>query len=63
MVIFQSILTILFLWANRALSQHVTDLGGSNWTLENLLLNISVPGTVPSQVHLDLYSAQVIGDP
>ena len=45
------------------LSQKIIDLSGSDWTLENLPLNISVPGSVPSQAHLDLYAAQVIGDP
>ncbi len=45
------------------LSQKVYDLSGNDWTLENLPLNISVPGSVPSQAHLDLYAAQVIGDP
>ena len=44
-------------------SQRVIDLSGNEWTLENLPLNISVPGSVPSQAHLDLYAAQVIGDP
>ena len=41
----------------------VIDLSGNDWTLQNLLLNISVPGSVPSQAHLDLYASQVIGDP
>lgn len=44
-------------------SQKVIDLSASNWSLENLPLKISVPGSVPSQAHLDLYAAQVIGDP
>lgn len=44
-------------------SQKVIDLSGNDWTLENSPLNISVPGSVPSQAHLDLYAAQVIGDP
>lgn len=45
------------------LAQNVIDLSGKDWTLQNLPLNISVPGSVPSQAHLDLYAAQVIGDP
>ena len=45
------------------LSQKVIDLSASDWTLENLPLKISVPGSVPSQAHLDLYAAQVIDDP
>lgn len=56
------VLASLFL-AVSAFSQKVIDLSRNNWTLENLPLNISVPGSVPSQVHLDLYAAQVIGDP
>ena len=41
----------------------VLDLSGNGWTLQNLPLNISVPASLPSQAHLDLYAAQVIGDP
>ena len=44
-------------------AQKVINLSGNDWTLQNLLLNISVPGSVPSQAHLDLYANQVIGDP
>lgn len=54
--------TVLLLTTS-VLSQNVIDLSGASWTLENLPLNISVPGSVPSQVHLDLYAAQVIDDP
>ena len=54
--------TVLLLTTS-VLSQNVIDLSGTDWTLENLPLNISVPGFVPSQAHLDLYAAQVIGDP
>lgn len=43
--------------------QTVIDLSGNDWTLQNLPLNISVPASLPSQAHLDLYAAQVIGDP
>lgn len=53
----------LFFVVGGVLSQKIIDLSGSDWTLENLPLNISVPGSVPSQAHLDLYAAQVIGDP
>ena len=53
--------TLLF--AASVFSQKVIDLSGHNWTLENTPLNINVPGSVPSQTHLDLYAAQVIGDP
>lgn len=58
----RQILTIL-LTASCVLTQKVIDLSGKDWTLQNLPLNISVPGSVPSQAHLDLYAAQVIGDP
>ena len=51
------------LHATCTFSCRVIDLAGSGWTLENLPLNISVPGSVPSQAHLDLYAAQVISDP
>lgn len=44
-------------------TQTVIDLSGNDWTLQNLPLNISVPASLPSQVHLDLYAAQIIGDP
>ncbi|KAJ6438158.1 beta-mannosidase precursor [Purpureocillium lavendulum] len=46
-----------------ATTTHSLDLSDQVWRLQNLPLNISVPGSVPSQVHLDLYKAQVIGDP
>ena len=44
-------------------TQNVIDLSGPDWTLQNLPLNISVPASLPSQAHLDLHAAQVIGDP
>jgi beta-mannosidase len=46
-----------------AMAQNVLDLSTAEWTLSNPIYNISVPGTVPSQAHLDLYSAGVIPDP
>ena len=49
--------------ATLAAGQTVIDLSGNDWTLQNSDLNVSVPGSVPSQAHLDLYAAQVIGDP
>ena len=45
------------------LGQTVIDLSSNKWTLQNPDYNISVPGSVPSQAHLDLYAAQVIGNP
>lgn len=44
-------------------SLNVVDLSTAQWTVSNPKLNISVPGSLPSQAHLDLYNAQVIGDP
>ena len=44
-------------------TQKVIDLSGNDWTLQNPALNISVPASFPSQAHLDLYAAQVIGNP
>ncbi|KAJ5594999.1 uncharacterized protein N7459_001207 [Penicillium hispanicum] len=43
--------------------QHVLDLGGDGWTVSSKALNISVPGQLPSQAHLDLLAANVIDDP
>lgn len=58
-----TILLLLLLLSCVSQEQKVINLSGSDWTLQNLPLNISVPGSVPSQAHLDLYAAQVIGDP
>ena len=48
-----------------AMAQQVTSMSSLDWTLSGVgqFNNISVPGSVPSQAHLDLYAAQVIGDP
>lgn len=43
--------------------QRVIDLSSQHWILQNLPLNISVPGSVPSQAHLDLLAAKVIEEP
>lgn len=56
-------ITLLLLLLSNLSAQKVINLSGSDWTLQNLPLNISVPGSVPSQAHLDLYASQVIGDP
>ncbi|KAI2604540.1 glycoside hydrolase family 2 protein [Hypoxylon fragiforme] len=42
---------------------NVIDLSSTPWALSNTDRNISVPGNVPSSVHLDLFAAQVIPDP
>lgn len=44
-------------------AQRVVDLSGPGWTLSNPSLNVSVPAQLPSQAHLDLFDARVIGDP
>lgn len=45
-----------------ASGQNVIDLSGDGWTVSNSALNISIPGRVPSQAHLDLFAAGVIGE-
>ncbi|KAJ5899406.1 hypothetical protein N7495_004150 [Penicillium taxi] len=57
------VLTVLPSTAQSVLGQHVVDLSGDGWTVSSEALNISVPGRLPSQVHLDLYAAKVIDDP
>ena len=42
--------------------QHVLDLSGDAWIASSKALNISVPGHLPSHVHLDLLAAGVIGN-
>lgn len=39
------------------------DFKKQGWTVTNEHGNITVPGSYPSQVHLDLYKAGVINDP
>ncbi|KAI1211247.1 glycoside hydrolase family 2 protein [Annulohypoxylon truncatum] len=46
-----------------AIGVNIVDLSDANWTLQNGGMNISVPGKVPSHVHLDLYASNVIDDP
>ncbi|KAI8959331.1 glycoside hydrolase family 2 protein [Daldinia sp. FL1419] len=46
-----------------AAAANVVDLSGVDWTLTNDEKDISVPGKVPSQTHLDLFAAKVIDDP
>jgi len=55
-----SLLTLPFALAS---AKHVVNLSDHDWTLSNNALNISVPGSLPSQAHLDLFAAGVIGDP
>lgn len=44
-------------------ASNIVDLSTQKWRLSNAPYNVSVPGKVPSQVHLDLEAARVIGDP
>ncbi|KAJ5983860.1 hypothetical protein N7481_005959 [Penicillium waksmanii] len=53
-------LALLPATAQTVLSQNVVDLSGDGWTVSSKALNISVPGHLPSQAHLDLYAANVI---
>ena len=43
--------------------RNVIDLGKANWTVSDPGQNISIPGSLPSQAHLDLLAAGVISDP
>ncbi|KAI9843110.1 MAG: hypothetical protein M1838_002866 [Thelocarpon superellum] len=45
------------------LAQNIVDLGSTAWTLHDPSHNVSVPGSVPSHTHLDLFAAKVIDDP
>lgn len=51
------------LFPQAAAASNIVDLSSQKWRLTNTPYNISVPAKVPSQVHLDLQAAQVIGDP
>jgi beta-mannosidase len=42
--------------------KNVLDLSGEGWTVSSKALNITVPGRVPSQAHLDLLAANIIGE-
>ncbi|KAJ7757190.1 glycoside hydrolase family 2 protein [Mycena maculata] len=56
------LLLFLLLWPFTALAM-VFDLSTLDWTLVNQNGSISVPATVPSQMHLDLTRAGVITEP
>ncbi|KAJ5621146.1 hypothetical protein N7510_005130 [Penicillium lagena] len=56
-------LAVLSSSLSMVLGQHVLDLSGDGWTVSNKALNISVPGHLPSDVHLDLWAANVTDDP
>lgn len=59
----RSVVLLAAILASGASSLNVLDLSTAEWTVSNPALNVSVPGSLPSQAHLDLYNAQVIGDP
>lgn len=42
--------------------QVIQDLAAQNWTVTNEYGNITVPGSYPSHVHLDLYKSGVISE-
>jgi beta-mannosidase len=54
---------LLFFWPISSASQSLISLDGNDWTLSNPSKAITVPATIPGQVHLDLQRAKVIGDP
>ncbi|KAI1375405.1 glycoside hydrolase family 2 protein [Hypoxylon crocopeplum] len=54
---------LIALTTSTASAVNIIDLSDAAWTLNNDGLNISVPGYVPSYVHVDLYASQVIDDP
>jgi beta-mannosidase len=58
---FQS--SVLALLGTAVTAQKVVDLSTAQWIVSNPVYNISVPGSVPSQVHLDLYREGIIPDP
>ncbi|KAH9815334.1 Beta-mannosidase A-like [Teratosphaeria destructans] len=49
--------------ASFATGSNVISLVGDKWILRNPNGSVLVPAQLPSQAHLDLYAAQVIGDP
>lgn len=61
-MLFAKELSLLLAAAGLCRAQHVVDLSGDGWTVRNQQGNVTVPGRLPSQVHLDLYAAKVIGE-
>lgn len=57
----ETVLALLTAGLPSVAGQHVVDLSGDGWTLSSTALNRTVPGHLPSQVHLDLFEAGVIG--
>jgi beta-mannosidase len=54
---------LLSLLTHSSSAKRILDLTTHPWTLSNAALDISVPARLPSQAHLDLFAAGVIGDP
>ena len=50
------------LWPICVAGQRTFDLTAVRWNVSNGV-NVTVPGKLPSQAHLDLYAAGVIEDP
>jgi beta-mannosidase len=61
--LFQTALIPLLYTSSALTAQKVLDLSTAKWTLSSPIYDISIPGFVPSQAHLDLYAAGVIPDP
>lgn len=51
------------LLASSLAAAQVFDLSELQWTLKNQNGSIVVPGSLPSQAHLDLFEAGIINDP
>jgi beta-mannosidase len=54
---------LMALMTSSIMAQSVIDLSTKQWTVSSPVYNISVPGRVPSQVHLDLFREGMIPDP
>jgi beta-mannosidase len=61
--LFQTAVFPLLCTSSALTAQKVLDLSTTKWTLLSPIHDISIPGSVPSQAHLDLYAAGVIPDP
>lgn len=58
---FQTAVALLAPSASLVLGQQVRDLSGDGWTLSSSALDKPIPARLPSQAHLDLMRAGVIG--
>src|SRR5437016_5331453 len=55
--------SVYYMLSTGVVDQNGIDLSTSQWTLSNRVHDISIPGSVPSQAHLDLYREGVIPGP